>query len=202
MVTRSQRRVGRRERLAALSRRPVIAAVLGAAALDPFVESKSMACILAQFDLIDLEHHIQRVREKSNKLVFVNLDSTFGLAQDRGGVEFLERLGADGIVTTRGSLVSQATQAGLLAVQKMFVTDRSNLNRAVTAVQSAKPDLLQIMPSPVLPYVSDHEIMTLRPVIAGGFIQSEDDIRRALKHRAVGVSVSSPDLWDYENPVT
>lgn len=166
--------------------------------MQPFIESNATTCILAQLDLLALEQEVKRLRKQSDKLILVNLDSIAGLAQDRGGVDYLARTGVDGVVTTRGSLISRALHAEMLAVQKLFVTDRSNLSRAVSAVQGAKPDLLQVMPSPVLPFVEDHPLMKLRPIIAGGFITGAEDIERALAHGAIGVSLSSQELWNYE----
>ena len=193
-VARSRRQ--RLERLVGLSRFPVMPAILDDSVIDQFVESTSLSCILAQFSLTDLESVIRRIKDGSDQLVIVNIDSIIGLAQDRGGVEYLAKIGADGVVTTRSSLISRGAEAGLVTVQKLFVTDRSNLHRAASAVQGAKADLLQIMPSPVLPFVADHPIMQLRPVIAGGFIRDQVDIDRALEHGAIAVSVSSPELWN------
>ncbi|WP_240372562.1 glycerol-3-phosphate responsive antiterminator [Brevibacterium zhoupengii] len=186
----------RLERLAGLSNYPVVPAILDDSKIGPFTESSAIVCILAQFSITDLESTLERIHDKSDQLVFVNIDSIIGLAQDRGGVDFLAKIGADGVVTTRGSLISRGAEAGLITVQKLFVTDRSNLHRAVSAVKGAKADLLQIMPSPVLPFVVDHPVMRLRPVIAGGFIRDQADTARALEHGAIAVSVSSPELWN------
>lgn len=186
----------RLERLAGLSRFPVVPAILDDPMVEPFTESSAIACILAQFSLTDLESTLERIHSQGDQLVIVNIDSIIGLAQDRGGIDYLAKIGADGVVTTRGSLISRGAEAGLVTIQKLFVTDRSNLHRAVSAVQGAKADLLQIMPSPVLPFVADHPIMRLRPVIAGGFIRDQADIDRALEHGAIAVSVSSPELWN------
>ena len=186
----------RLQRLAGLSNYPVVPAILDDSRIGPFTESSAIVCILAQFSITDLESTLERIHDKSDQLVFVNIDSIIGLAQDRGGVDFLAKIGADGVVTTRGSLISRGAEAGLITIQKLFVTDRSNLHRAVSAVKGAKADLLQIMPSPVLPFVVDHPVMRLRPVIAGGFIRDQADIARALEHGAIAVSVSSPELWN------
>ncbi|KUF06378.1 glycerol-3-phosphate responsive antiterminator [Leucobacter sp. G161] len=192
---------GRRQRLkrlVGLHARPVIASVLDRSHLEAFIDSSAQFCFLAQTDLIELEAAIARIHERPNKAVFVNIDSIVGLAQDRGGVDYLARLGADGLLTTRGSLIPRAQDAGLLTVQKLFITDRSNIQRGVAAVQGSKPDLLQLMPAPVLPFVANHEIMRIRPVIASGFVTDSTEIEAALSHGAVGVSSSSPKLWEYE----
>lgn len=186
----------RLEALAGLSRHPVMPAILDSSTVGHFTASSAIACILAQFDLTDLESTLERIHTTSDQLVIVNIDSIIGLAQDRGGVDYLAKIGADGVVTTRGSLISRGAEAGLVTIQKLFITDRSNLHRAVSAVKGAKADLLQIMPSPVLPFVADHPVMKLRPVIAGGFVRDQEDIDRALSHGAIAVSVSSPELWN------
>lgn len=188
----------RLEKLVGLHKRPVIASVLNHSHLEAFIESSAQFCFLAQTDLIDLETAIDSIHEQPGKAVFVNIDSITGLAQDRGGVDYLARLGADGLLTTRGSLIPRAQEAGMLTVQKLFITDRSNIARGVAAVNGSKPDLLQLMPAPVLPFVAGHEIMRIRPVVAAGFVTSPEEVEVALGYGAVGVSTSSPDLWEYE----
>ncbi len=191
-------RRARLKELVGLHTRPVIASVLDRPHLEAFIESSAQFCFLAQTDLIELETAIARIHDRPRKVVFVNIDSIVGLAQDRGGVDYLARLGADGLLTTRGSLIPRAQEAGLLTVQKLFITDRSNIQRGVAAVHGAKPDLLQLMPAPVLPFVAGHEIMRIRPVVASGFVTSPTEVEAALSHGAVAVSTSTPKLWEYE----
>lgn len=177
---------------------PVIASVLDRSYLEAFINSTAQICILAQFDLIELEAAIARIHEHPGRLAFVNIDSIGGLAQDKSGVDYLAALGADGLVTTRGSLISRGQDADLITVQKLFVTDRANMRRGVAAVKSAQPDLLQLMPAAVLPIIAEHEIMRIRPVIAAGFVTDDSGIETALSYGAVGVSISTQELWNYE----
>lgn len=195
--TAEHQRLVRQRKLSGLAKRPVIAAVLKPADVSVFLHSGAIVGFLAQLDLLQLNAAVKQIRKTDDKLVFVNIDSIVGLAQDTGGIDFLAHIGVDGVVTTRGSLVSRVNDTGLLSVQKLFITDQSNMLRGVTTVRKAKPDLLQLMPAPVLPFVAKHDIMRVRPVIAGGFISDEAGVRTALGHGAVGVSVSTPQLWNY-----
>ncbi|EED6225754.1 glycerol-3-phosphate responsive antiterminator [Salmonella enterica subsp. enterica serovar Haifa] len=73
-----------------------------------------------------------------------------------------------------------------------------NLPRATQAVASAQPGYVQIMPAPVLPYIRDEPIMTVSPVLAGGFISTPRDVIAALACGATGVSTSARALWTYK----
>ena len=53
------------------------------------------------------------------------------------------------------------------------------------------------MPAPVLPYVMDEPVMSISPVIGGGFISNERALLAALACGAAGVSTSLPSLWNY-----
>lgn len=177
--------------------RPVIASLFTADDIEAFTATDAPACILANADLRSLESLVSGLREKG-RFVFVNLDSIAGLASDAGGIDFLAGIGVDGTVTTRGTIISRVQARQMVAVQKLFVTDRLNLPRATQAVASAQPGYVQIMPAPVLPYIRDEPIMTVSPVLAGGFISTPRDVIAALACGATGVSTSARALWTYK----
>ena len=131
----------------------------------------------------------------AGKLVFVNLDSTPGLGHDQGALAYLRLVGAVGVATTRAHLVERAPRLGLLSMQKVWITDRSNLTRTLDSVSRARPDLVQAMPAIVLQYVEEQLRLLRIPYLAAGFVSSPPDVAAALRRGAVAVSTSDPQLW-------
>ncbi len=181
-----------------LRRHPVIAVLFGPDGAPAFVQSDSRFCLLANIELRRVPR-IVRVLQERDRHVILNLDAIPGLAQDRAGIDFLKEVGVGAVVTTRGSLVSRIRSAGLFAVQKVFITDRSNLPRAVDSVRNAQPDLVQLMPGPMIEHLDADTRRAFGPFIASGFVAERDHIVHALRHGAIGVSSQTQALWHRAN---
>lgn len=179
-----------------LRTRPVIPAMFTRDDVSAFLDADAPIGIVANLDLLQLEPTLAKLAEHE-RFAFVNADSIAGLAVDRGGIDFLAKIGAAGVVTTRSSAVGRIESSGMVAMQKLFVTDRLNLPRSTHGLEGSQPSFVQIMPAPVLPYVMDEPVMSISPVIAGGFVTNERSLLAALACGAVGVSTSQRSLWNY-----
>jgi glycerol uptake operon antiterminator len=178
-----------------LTRNPVIASVFGAGCVARFLDSGCQLCILAHVSLHELEGLLQQL-DRAGKFTFVNMDACSGLGQDRGAVEYLKKIGTQGVVSTKTAMIQRANSLNMVTMQKVFVTDRSNLPRSAAALEQSKPHLVQVMPWPVIAHLTEGEKRSLSPFIAAGFIRTESDVATALRAGAKGVSTSANELWD------
>jgi glycerol uptake operon antiterminator len=179
-----------------LRTRPAIAALFSPDDVDAFLDTDAPIGIVASVDLLSLEPVLSRL-QAAGRFTFVNADSVGGLQLDRGGIDFLAKIGAAGVVTTRATAVARIEATGMVAMQKLFVTDRLNLPRSTHGLEGSLPSFVQIMPAPVLPYVMDEPVMRISPVIAGGFVANERSLHAALACGAAGISTSQRSLWTY-----
>ena len=93
-------------------------------------EKDFSAALRSQVDMIFLLHSnimtlnasIREIRGAEKKS-FVHVDFAEGIGRDRAGLEFLKKMGVDGICTTRTSLVKMAKDIGLYTVQRFFMID-------------------------------------------------------------------------------
>ncbi|MFI7444796.1 glycerol-3-phosphate responsive antiterminator [Nonomuraea indica] len=194
MSSRPKRPVDRRL-LAALADYPVMASLVSVAMADAFTATSTPLGILASVPLGDLAATVRRTVD-AGKIVFVNMDSTPGLGHDPGALSYLRDIGAIGVCSTRAAIVERAAGLGLLSMQKVFVTDRSNLNRSLQAIARSRPDLVQLMPAVVLRYMEQQARELGVPYLAAGFVQGEADVVEALQHGAAGVCTSDRKLWE------
>lgn len=181
--------------LTALAEHPVMASIVGAAAAGRFASRSAPLGILASVPLGELEATVAATLA-ARKIVFVNTDSTPGLGHDPGALTYLKGIGAIGICSTRAAIIERAGGLGLLTMQKVFVTDRSNLYRSVQSIGRSRPDLVQLMPAVMLRYVEREARELGVPYLAAGFVQEEADVSEALRHGAAGVCTSDDTLWD------
>lgn len=182
---------------ARLTRRPVIATLFGVELFDTFLESAAEICIVANVDLRRL-HPVVAALTKAGKYVIVNIDSCDGLSQDKGGVEYLADIGVTSLVSTRVATIQRGNRAGLVTMQKVFVTDRSTWPRSVKALEQSDPNLVQLMPAPMLSHLSTQDRKALPPIVTSGFVCNKGDVLGALKNGAVAVSTSDSELWNLD----
>ncbi|WP_217370868.1 glycerol-3-phosphate responsive antiterminator [Nonomuraea antri] len=194
MNSRHKRPVDRRL-LTALATHPVMASLVGVAMVEKFTTTATPLGILASIPLGDLAATVERTRA-AGKIGLVNIDSTPGLGHDPGALAYLQGIGAIGIVSTRQAMIERAAGLGLLTMQKVFVTDRSNLRRSLQSITRSQPDLVQLMPAMVLRHVERQVREVGVPYVAAGFVSSADDVVEALRHGAVGVCTSDQELWE------
>lgn len=130
---------------------------------------------------------------------FAHLDLVDGVGKDAVGVELLAReVGVDGVITTRSPLIRDAKRVGLVAIQRVFLLDSASLTTAISVVKNTKPDAVEIMPALVVPAISGRiPFAELPPVIAGGLVQTPDELRHVLSSPVVAVSTSARHLWGY-----
>lgn len=183
------------EALSRLHRLPVVASLYGTADVSAFLESRAEFAIVANIEITQLRPLVALLLEHG-KVPLINVDATPGLAHDRGALAFVSWVGAVGIISTRGTIASAARSANLLAVQKVFVTDRSNLPRIQGGIAQHRPDLVQLMPAPILPHLEPRDVQAFKPFIAAGFVTSEEEVDQALRHGAVGICSSDVTLWN------
>lgn len=182
---------------ARLARHPIIATLYGAEQIDAFVDSATEIAIVANVELRKL-HAVVATITRADKIAIVNIDSCEGISPDKGGVEYLAEIGATSLVSTRVATIQRANRAGLLTMQKVFVTDRSTWPRSVKALEQSDPNLVQLMPAPMLSHIAIKERNALPPIVASGFVVTQNDVRSALAAGAVAVSTSDTAMWSLD----
>ncbi|MCT1902325.1 glycerol-3-phosphate responsive antiterminator [Oceanobacillus sojae] len=163
---------------------------------EKVLESNHEYIIILESRLVQLKSMID-YSHRANKKVFIHFDLIQGLKADEYGVEFLHReMKPDGILTTRGNVITAAKKHKLLAVQRVFVLDSAALEQSIKLIHRFEPDYVEILPGLVPEVIEEITGETDIPVIAGGLIKEEDQVTQALDAGAVAVSTSSRKLWN------
>ena len=177
----------------ALERTPVIAAT-DRAGWQRAVLSDAEVLFHLGADIITVSDDIKAAKQ-NGKFVFIHIDLADGIGKDRTGIEWLKKLGADGVISTRTQLIRAAHDNGLLAVQRFFMLDSKGMHSVAETIENTQPDLIEIMPGVIpkaLRLFSRQEI----PVIAGGLIETKQEVTAALSAGAVAVSTGRKELWN------
>ncbi len=144
-------------------------------------------------DLLTIADVIKKVHEKG-KYILVHIDLAEGIASDKTGIQYLRNIGVDGIISTRGKLIRQAKEMGLITVQRFFALDTQGIESIEEMLSVSSPDFIEIIPGVIGKVISRFASRGI-PVIAGGLIESKAEITEALSSGASAVSTGKKELW-------
>ncbi|MZP30449.1 glycerol-3-phosphate responsive antiterminator [Heliobacterium undosum] len=146
-------------------------------------------------DVNQLPNAIKRIRV-AQKNVLAHIDLIEGIGKDKAGIHLLKRMGVHGIVTTKSNLVKLTLDEGLWVVQRVFIVDSESIKTAIRVAGDVKPSAVEILPATVPRFVIHDLKKSLGvPVLAGGLLRSEADVRQAFEKGIDAVSTSLRHLW-------
>jgi glycerol uptake operon antiterminator len=174
---------------------PIIAAVRNDTELDAALESPVTTIFLLHADIFNIKSLVDRIKD-SGKIVMVHMDLLEGLGRDQRAIDYIHQtIKPHGIITTKSSNVKYAKEIGLFSIQRFFLVDSQSFELTIKTALSIQPDMIEIMPG-ILPTVLERICSRLNiPVIAGGLIETKDEIMEALRLGAHGVSTGKKELW-------
>lgn len=144
--------------------------------------------------ILTIEESIKTLHDAGKKF-FIHIDLADGIGKDRGGIEYVKKLGVDGIISTRTGIIRIARELGVFAVQRFFIVDSHSIDTTVESIKASKAQMIEIMPGSVLKVISRLKDIVEVPIIAGGLIETEKEALDALKSGASAVSTGEKCLW-------
>ncbi len=151
--------------------------------------------------IFDLAPGIAEIGDKikkahsAQKILFAHIDLATGIGKDKSGIEFLKNLGLDGILSTKASMIKTAKELGLKAVQRFFIIDSKSVTATVEGIKSTKADMIEVMPALVFRVIKRLKAEVDVPIIAGGLVETAEDVAAACDSGAFAVSTGKHDLW-------
>lgn len=146
-------------------------------------------------DINSLGDYLKHARASGKKLI-VHFDLIEGLGKDEAAVKYLVKAGVEGIITTKTSIARQAKKEGIVAIQRLFIIDSEAVRSGLKQLAESKPHGVEILPATVPAKIVREIKETSRlPVIGGGLIQGEDDLKEALSKGFSAISTNKTALW-------
>ncbi len=179
-----------------LAAAPIIAAIRNDELLSAACSSDAAILFILRSDLSSAAHTVQ-IAKDAKKCVFIHFDLVEGLSGDASALRYLrETTAADGIISTRSQAIRAAKDMGFITVQRFFVVDSQAEENVLRTVSQTQHDFIELMPG-IIPTVLARLIKHLSvPVIAGGLIETKEQIIELLSAGAAGVSTGKSSLWD------
>lgn len=199
MIKQERMRRGRLQKLkSGLQQKPIIAGLKGINDVHLTHAAGVKVCFYLTGDIFELRD-LAKICQEKDQMLFAHVDLIGGIAKDAAGMEVLaSEIGIDGILTTKGYLVTAAQKAGLLGIQRLFMLDSEALRTGLRMIHSSQPDAVEILPALVLPSVIGRLPDTLPPMIGGGLVETRAELEQIIKPPVLAVSTSRVELWSYE----
>ena len=120
----------------------------------------------------------------------------FILFGDVCSVEYLqEHTEADGIISTKPSLIKKAKELGMYTVLRYFLLDSMAFENIRQQQHMVRPDFIEVLPG-VMPRVIKRICGSVKtPIIAGGLITDKEHVMAALSAGAIAVSSTNHQVW-------
>ena len=179
-----------------LEESPIIAAIKSWEGLEKSLKSECKGVFVLFGTICDIDQIVARIKD-AGKVAIVHVDMIQGLSTKRVAVDFIaHNTRADGIISTKNTLVERAKEMGLYAIQRTFVVDSIALDTLKKQIEMFRPDAVEIMPG-VMPKILKQICKTSKvPVIAGGLISDKEDVMGALGAGAAAVSTTNQKVWE------
>lgn len=178
---------------------PVIAAVKDEAGLKKCLESGAEIQIVFVLygDLCNIGAIVERLKE-GGKTVIIHLALISGLGNREIVVDYIKNTTkADGIISTKSTLIKRAKELDFFAVMRFFMLDSMVYENVRKQIENVKPDMIEIIPGAMPKVISRlcEFIEGKVPVIAGGMIMDKEDTMKALAAGATAISTTRQNVW-------
>ena len=188
-----------REFVEVIEAAPIVAAVKDDSGLEMCLKSDVDAVFVLYGDICTIAEIVSKVKD-AGKIAMVHMDLITGLSPKDISTDFIRKYtGADGIITTKGNLITHAKEIGLATVLRYFVLDSMaliNIERQSHQNRESQPDMIEILPGIIVPkMIRKICSMSRVPVICGGLIQEKEDVMHALASGATAISTTSSEVW-------
>lgn len=178
---------------------PVIAAIKDENGLKKCLESGAEIQIVFVLygDLCNIGTIVERLKA-GGKTVLIHLDLISGLGNREIAVDYIKNTTkADGIISTKSTLIKRAKELDFFAVMRFFMLDSMVYENVKKQIENVKPDMIEIIPGAMPKVISRlcEFIEGKVPVIAGGMIMDKEDTMKALNAGATAISTTKQNIW-------
>lgn len=173
----------------------IIAAVRSEEELNNALDAKVEIVFMLAPNIRDIKEQVERVH-KSGKKLFVHIDLAEGIGKDEYGIEFVREQGVDGLISTRSNLIKLARRSGMFTVQRFFIVDSHSVYTTIESVKASKPDMIEVMPGTVPKIIAKLKKELDMPIVAGGLIETEEEVNEVISGGATAISTGKRELWE------
>lgn len=178
-----------------LEENPVIAAVKNEEQLDLALDSAAQIIFVLFGDIMSIKEISENIESK-HKIGIIHIDLVEGFTNKEIVIKFLkEQTKFHGIISTKSQVIKSAKKYNLIAIQRVFVFDTLSLNTVKNHMIS-ECDAIEVLPGIIPKVLGIISEGSTKPVVAGGLIETKDEVMQALCSGATCISTTKKEIWD------
>jgi len=183
------------EILRKIEENPVIAAIRNEEDLEDALKAPVSTIFLLHADIFNIYSNVDKIK-KSGKNVFIHMDMLEGIGKDSRAIDYIrDQIKPHGIISTKNNHIKYAMGKGMFAIQRVFLIDSLSYENSVKSILSVQPDMVEVLPGIMPGIIRRISRQLSMPVIAGGFIESKDNVIEILGSGALAISTGKKELW-------
>lgn len=180
-----------------IRKQPVIAAISRENDIQYLAKAPIKIVFLLRADIFNIKNLVDLI-QSSGRYIFIHVDFLEGFSRDKKALDYIAKvIKPDGIISTKSDFIRHAKENGIFTIQRFFIVDGRSHKMAVKEAQMVGPDMIEIMPAIMPRVIGQISRQVSLPIIAGGLIETKEDITDILNAGAAGISTSETALWNY-----
>lgn len=175
---------------------PIIAAVKDDKSLNEVLKTDSKIIFLLYGDILSIRDMTEKVLSKG-KIPFIHLDMVTGFAPNPVVIDYIvKNFNREcGVITTKVNIVKKALESNVKVVQRFFLVDSMSIESTIESLKKVRPDAIEIMPGIMPKVIKRISEETRIPIIAGGLIDTKEEVMSVLKNGGLSVSTTNAEIW-------
>lgn len=162
--------------------------------MEKFFKMDYERCVLLDTHIGHLQGILEQMK-KHQKEVMLHIDLIKGLSNDEAAVEYvIQQYKPHGIISTKSKLLS-VQKLNTLTILRVFILDSTALSRSIELIKQSDPDLVEVLPGVATKVIKEISDKTGKRIIAGGLINTKEEIDLAIESGAQYVTSSDIAIW-------
>lgn len=163
--------------------------------LEKMTQTDYKECVLLDTHI----GHIKSIMDLLNKHhieTYMHIDLIKGMSHDEFACEYIiQNYHPKGIVSTKTKVINKAKALKTTTVFRVFVLDSHALRRSIELIKRVEPDYVEVLPGVATKAIQIINEETNTSVIAGGLINTVEEVDIAVKNGAKYITTSDRHLW-------
>ena len=160
--------------------------------LEKMTQTDYKECVLLDTHI----GHIKSIMDLLNKHhieTYMHIDLIKGMSHDEFACEYIiQNYHPKGIVSTKTKVIKALNTT---TVFRVFVLDSHALRRSIELIKRVEPDYVEVLPGVATKAIQIINEETNTSVIAGGLINTVEEVDIAVKNGAKYITTSDRHLW-------
>lgn len=179
-----------------IEQNPIIAAVRNEVHLQKAIDSPVSTIFLLHANIFNIKPMVDSIKN-SGKYALIHIDFLEGIGRDNSAIDYIcDIIEPHGIISTKNNNIKYASDRGMFTIQRFFIIDSMSYETSVKTANSVKPHMVEVLPG-IMPKILNRISQQLpMPVIAGGLIETKEDVIEVLNSGALAASTAAQELWE------